>query len=68
MATQTLFRQIEKRVKITRGKRPSVVLSLPDWEIIEDIILELSSPKLLREIQLARQDYKKGAGVEYRLV
>ncbi len=70
MTTKTLFEQIEKRVKIIKKSPtpPTVVLPLRDWEMIEDMILELSSPQLLKSIKKARQDYKKGKGVRYHPV
>lgn len=65
MVVKTIFKQIEKRVRITQEEKPSVILSLRDWEMIGDVIMELSSPKLLTSIEKARQDYKKGKGIAY---
>lgn len=47
------------------GKKPFVRLPLTLWEQLEDILEELSSPKLLRSIRSARKDYKIGRGISY---
>lgn len=66
MTTQVLLKQIEKRAKITRGEKPRVTLPLRDWEMLEDMLLELSSPKLLADVKKAREDYRRGGSVEYK--
>lgn len=58
--------KIEQRVKIKYGKKPEVHLSLEDWRQIQDIILELSSPKLLKSIKKAREDYQNKRGILYQ--
>ena len=63
MTTQALLKNIDTQIK--KGKSPLVVLSLEEWRQIEDIIGELSSPRLLKSIKKARQDYKKGRAVRY---
>lgn len=65
MVVKTIFKQREKRAQITQEEKPSVILSLRDWEMIGDVIMELSSPKLLTSIEKARQDYKKGKEIAY---
>ena len=52
MTTQALLRNIELQIK--RDKSPFVVLPLEKWEQIEDILSELSSPRLLKSIKSAR--------------
>ena len=41
-------------------------MSLEEWHQIEDILEELSSPQLLKNVKKARDDYKKGKAVEYK--
>lgn len=65
MTTQTLLKNIDTQIK--KGKSPLVILSLEEWRQIEDIISELSSPRLLKNISKARQDYKKGRAIPYEL-
>ncbi len=57
MTTQTLIKNIGARIK--RDRTSEVVLSLPQWQQIEDIVLEFSSPELLKNIKISRQEYKK---------
>ncbi|OHB21696.1 MAG: hypothetical protein A2939_04910 [Parcubacteria group bacterium RIFCSPLOWO2_01_FULL_48_18] len=57
MTTQTLLKNIN--IQIKKERSPLVVLSLNQWQQIEDIISELSSPQLLESIREARKDYKK---------
>ena len=57
MTTQTLIKNIGARIK--RDRTSEVVLSLPQWQQIEDIVLEFSSPELLKSIKISRQEYKK---------
>ena len=64
MSTQTLLKKIEAKIK--KGSSPKVVLSLAEWHQIEDIIRELSSPQLVKSIQAARNDYKKGKAAAYK--
>lgn len=64
MTTQTLLKNIESKIK--NGKSPLVVLSLAEWQQIEDIINELSSPQLLKSISQARDDYKNGGAIPYK--
>ena len=52
MTTQALLRNIESQIK--RDKSPLVVLPLEQWEQIEDILSELSSPRLLKSIKSTR--------------
>ena len=67
MTKQAVLEKIEKKIKITNGQKPLVTLSLRDWEAVEEMILELSSPKLLESIQRGRKDYKANKGREYQL-
>lgn len=64
MSKQALLEKIEKRIKVTNGAKPLVTLALPDWEAVQDMILELASPKLLKSIAQARKNYKN-KGKEY---
>ncbi len=64
MVNQALIKNIESRIK--QGQSPLVILSLEEWHQIEDIIEELSSPKLLQDIKKARDEYKKGKAIEYK--
>ena len=57
MTTQTLVKNIGDRIK--REHSSKVVLSLPQWQQIEDIVLEFSSPELLKSIKISRQEYKE---------
>ncbi len=59
MSNKILLERIEKRIKITKEKKSSVILSLSDWEAIEDMIMELSSPKLLESIKKPVRIIKK---------
>ncbi|MBI4087268.1 MAG: hypothetical protein HY434_00345 [Candidatus Liptonbacteria bacterium] len=66
MSTQTLLKNIETKIK--KSNSPLVVLSLAEWRQIEDVIRELSSPRLLESIEDARNDYKKGKAVAYQSI
>lgn len=57
MTTQTMIKNIGARIK--REHSSAVVLSLPQWQQIEDIVLEFSSPELLKSIKISRQEYSK---------
>jgi len=63
MTTQTLLKNIDTQIK--KGKSPLVILTLEEWRQVEDIINELSSPRLLKSINKARQSYKKGRLIPY---
>lgn len=65
MTKQALLEKIERRIKIEKKPISRVSLSLEDWQLIKDIILELASPILLKSVEKARGDYKKGKGIEY---
>ena len=46
---------------VTKRSKPAMVaIPFEDYKEIEDILLELNSPKLKKEIKKARGDYKKG--------
>ena len=66
MTKQAILEKIEKRIKIKTGTKPEVILSLTDWQLIEDIILELSSTKLMKSVKKAREYYQKNKGVAYQ--
>lgn len=53
------------RRSIVGGKKPFVRLSLALWEQLEDILEELSSPRLLRSIRSVRKEYKMGRVIPY---
>ncbi len=57
MIAQTLLKNINTQIK--KEKSPLVILSLDQWQQIEDVISELASPQLLKSIREARKDYKK---------
>ncbi len=57
MTMQTLIKNIGARIR--REQTSEVVLSLPQWQQIEDIVLEFSSPELLKSLKRSRQDYQK---------
>lgn len=63
---QALLKNLESQIK--KNRSPVVVMSLDEWHQIEDLIEELSSPKLLEDIKKSRDDYKKGRVVEYKLL
>lgn len=65
MTKQAVIERISENVKISGGPRPKVTLSLGDWELIQDLVLELSSPNLTKSVKRAREDYKKGHGIPY---
>ena len=46
-------------MKFEKGTIPRVSLSLSDWQLIEDMILEITSPKLLKSIKKAREIFTK---------
>lgn len=66
MINRALIQDIEFRIK--KSQSPLVIMSLEEWRQIEDIIEELSSSKLLKDIKKARNDYKKGNGIEYKFL
>lgn len=49
-----------------RNKPAMVAIPFEDYKEIEDILLELNSPGLKREIKLARQEYEKGKSADFR--
>ena len=66
MSKQALLEKIGKRIKVVGGRQPAVTLSLQDWQLVEDMILELSSPKLLKSIEKSRKDYENKKGMAYQ--
>jgi hypothetical protein len=65
MTKQALIERISKKAKISHGARPRVTLLLRDWEAIQDLVLELSSPNLIKSVKRAREDYQKGYGIPH---
>lgn len=61
---QTLLKNFESQIK--KSKSPLVIMSLEEWHQIEDILEEASSPRLIKDIKKARDDYKKGKAIEYK--
>ncbi len=65
---QTNLPQIARRISeigghylITNRSKPSMVaIPFEDYQEIEDILLELNSPGLKKEIQKGRSEYKSG--------
>ncbi|MBI2674661.1 MAG: hypothetical protein HYX22_02920 [Candidatus Yanofskybacteria bacterium] len=49
-----------------KNQLPLVIMSLEEWHQIEDIMEELSSPTLIKDVKKARSDYKKGRAIEYK--
>lgn len=43
-----------------RNKPVFVVMPFVDYQDLEDILMELNSPQLLRDVAQARKDYKEG--------
>lgn len=66
MSKQAILEKIEQRIKVVGGRQPAVTLSLKDWQLVEDMILELSSPKLLKSIVKSRKDYENKKGIVYQ--
>lgn len=66
MTRQAIIERLNKGIKVSRGNQPRVSLSLKDWETVQDLVLELSSPNLMKSIEKARSDYRKGHGIPYR--
>ena len=49
---------------ITNRSKPSMVaIPFEDYQEIEDILMELNSPKLQKEVKETREDYKKGKAI-----
>lgn len=63
--TSTIIEEVMTKRAIIRGKKPFVKLSLALWEQVEDILKELSSPRLTRSIRRARQAYQVGRAISY---
>lgn len=71
---QTKLPQIARKIKeigghylITNRSKPSMVaIPFEDYQEIEDIFLELNSPKLKRDIQEGREEYRKGKTRNFR--
>ncbi|OGY64259.1 MAG: hypothetical protein A3I89_03385 [Candidatus Harrisonbacteria bacterium RIFCSPLOWO2_02_FULL_41_11] len=66
MSKQAILEKIEQRIKVVGGRQPAVTLSLQDWQLVEDMILELSSSKLLKSIEKSRKDYENKKGIVYQ--
>ena len=66
MSKQAILEKIEQRIKVVGGSQPAVTLSLQDWQLVEDMILELSSSKLLKSIEKSRKDYENKKGIVYQ--
>lgn len=53
--------QIGGHYLVTNRSRPSLVaIPFADYQEIEDILLELNSPSLKKDIKRGRQEYSKG--------
>jgi hypothetical protein len=63
MTSNSLLKNI--KTQIAKGKSPLVVLPLEEWQKVEDVLEELSSPMLQKTISKAREDYKKGKAIPY---
>jgi len=66
MSKQAILEKIEQRIKVVGGRQPAVTLSLQDWQLVEDMILELSPSKLLKSIEKSRKDYENKKGIVYQ--
>ncbi len=59
-----MARLIEKEgghyIVTCRNKPVFVVMPFADYQDLEDILMELNSPQLLRDVAQARKDYKAG--------
>lgn len=68
MATDTtLIKQTLTSRSLIRNKDgPFVVFPLELWERLEDILMEIASPRLLRSIAAGRRAYKSGNTIAYK--
>ena len=65
---QTKIAKIARQIKETgghylvtnRNKPAMVAIPFEDYKQIEDILLELNSPNLKRDIRIARREYENG--------
>lgn len=70
MTIPVLLEKIEQNLKITKGKKPMVLLPLRDWEKIENILEDLEmirSKNFIRSIREARREYKLGKVFQFNL-
>ena len=59
--------QIGGHYLVVRRNKPTLVaIPFGDYQAIEDILLELNSPKLLTSIRTARKEYAKGKTKDFR--
>lgn len=71
---QTKLPQIAKKISIEGGhylvtnrSQPSLVaIPFSDYQDIADILLELQSPTLKRDIRQGREEFRKGKTIEFR--
>jgi len=63
------IREVGGHYLVTNRNQPSMVaMSFEDYKSIEDILLELNSPTLKREISKGRKEYQKGKARPFREV
>jgi PHD/YefM family antitoxin component YafN of YafNO toxin-antitoxin module len=70
---QTKLPSIAKKIRsvgghylVTNRNKPSLVaIPFDDYQEIADILLELNSPRLKREVQEARDEYRDGKTVSF---
>ncbi|OGY18712.1 MAG: hypothetical protein A2900_02315 [Candidatus Chisholmbacteria bacterium RIFCSPLOWO2_01_FULL_50_28] len=61
------IREVGGHYLVTNRNQPSLVaLPFEDYKAIEDILLELNSPSLKREIRRGRKEYQKGKARPFR--
>ena len=61
--------QVGGHYLVTHRSKPSMVaIPFSDYQEIEDILLELNSPKLIKDIRQARREYKDGKSVSLEKV
>ena len=62
------MKQVSKKRSVMKGGAPFVVLPLELWERIEDVLAELASPRLAKQIAQERAAYKSGRALPYSRV
>lgn len=71
---QTKLAQIARKIRETGGhylvtnrNKPSLVaIPFEDYKEIEDILIELNSPALKRDIKEARKEYEEGKAADFK--
>ncbi len=62
-----MINQVGGHYLVTNRSRPALVaIPFTDYRDVEDILLELNSPKLRREIIIGRKEYREGKTKNFR--